>query len=69
MPYATYLGGRGLSARADLGGLNLSDVPKVFVEAGNMRSARDAALLSDARFRERIALALARGLDAFLARS
>jgi N-acetylmuramoyl-L-alanine amidase len=68
LPYATYLGGRGLVARGDLGGLNLSDVPKVFVEAGNMRNTRDAALLSDARFRERIAVALARGLAAYLAR-
>ena len=67
MPYASYVGGSGLVARGDLGGLNLSDVPKVFVEAGNMRNARDAALLSDPRFRERIALALARGLDSFLA--
>jgi N-acetylmuramoyl-L-alanine amidase len=67
MPYASYVGGRGLAARSDLGGLNLSNVPKVFVEAGNMRNTRDAALLSDPRFRERIALALARGLDAFLA--
>ena len=66
LPYATYVGGSGLVARSDLGGLNLSDVPKVFVEAGNMRNARDAALLSDPRFRERIARALARGLDAFL---
>jgi N-acetylmuramoyl-L-alanine amidase len=68
IPYASYVGGGGLVARGDLGGLNLSDVPKVFVEAGNMRNARDAALLSDPRFRERIALALARGLDAYLAR-
>ena len=48
LPYATYLGGRGLSVRSDLGGLNLSDVPKVFVEAGNMRNAADARLLESA---------------------
>ena len=39
LPYAAYLGGDGLSVRSDLGGLNLSDVPKVFVETGNMRRA------------------------------
>jgi N-acetylmuramoyl-L-alanine amidase len=68
LPYATYLGRRGLSVRTDLGGLNLSDVPKVFVETGNMRNARDAALLESPAFREREARALAAGLRAFLAR-
>jgi N-acetylmuramoyl-L-alanine amidase len=67
LPYSTYAGRAGLDARSDLGGLNLSDVPKVFVESGNMRNARDAALLSSARFRQRIAEALADGLGAYLA--
>jgi N-acetylmuramoyl-L-alanine amidase len=66
MPYATYVGDRGLVARSDLGGLNLSDVPKVFVETGNMRNARDATLLASAPFRNRAARALADGLGAFL---
>jgi N-acetylmuramoyl-L-alanine amidase len=68
LPYSTYAGRRGLDARSDLGGLNLSNVPKVFVETGNMRNGRDAALLSDARFRQRVAEALARGLTAYLAK-
>jgi len=68
LPYATYIGRRGLSVRSDLGGLNLSDVPKVFVETGNMRSPRDAALLARPAFREREAQALADGLRAYLAR-
>lgn len=68
MPYATYLGGNGLSVRSDLGGLNLSDVPKVFVETGNMRSGADARLLESPAFRQRIARALAAGLTRFLAR-
>ena len=38
LPRATYLGGSGLVARGDLGGLRLSDVPKVFVETANMRN-------------------------------
>ncbi len=67
MPYATYIGRAGLDRRSDLGGLNLSDVPKVFVETGNMRNATDARLLANARFRRREAQALARGLAAFLA--
>ena len=68
MPYATYAGSHGLAVRSDLGGLNLSDVPKVFVETGNMRNTTDAALLTSPRFREREARALAAGLAAFLAR-
>ena len=68
LPYATYLGGNGLSVRSDLGGLNLSDVPKVFVETGNMRNRADAALLESPRFRERIARSIAAGLARFLSR-
>lgn len=64
--YANYIGSKGLSVRGDIGGLNLSDVPKVFIETGNMRNAADAALLSSARFRQRIANALAEGLRVFL---
>lgn len=67
MPYATYTGDRGLAVRSDLGGLNLSDVPKVFIETGNLRNPTDAALLSDAGFRQRAAESLARGLRAYLA--
>ena len=68
LPYATYLGGNGLSVRSDLGGLNLSDVPKVFVETGNMRNRSDARLLESPRFRERIARSIAAGLARFLSR-
>jgi N-acetylmuramoyl-L-alanine amidase len=66
-PYANYVGHKALDVRTDLGGLNLSTVPKVFIECGNMRNAADAAKLSSAAFRQRIAVALAAGLTAFLA--
>jgi N-acetylmuramoyl-L-alanine amidase len=66
LPTATYLGGNGLSVRSDFGGLNLSDVPKVLFESANMRNATDAALLAEPRFRQRIARALANGLQRFL---
>ena len=62
MPTSTYFGSAGLVERSDLGGLNLSDVPKVLVETGNMRNATDAALLEDPGFRQRDAQALAAGL-------
>ena len=67
-PYSDYVGERGLDVRTDLGGLNLSTVPKVFIECGNMRNSADAARLTSPRFRERIAVALAAGFTAFLNR-
>ena len=67
-PYSDYVGRRGLDVRTDLGGLNLSRVPKVFIECGNMPNAADAVRLTSPRFRERIAVALAAGFTAFLNR-
>ena len=65
VPYSTYAGHDAVSVRSDLGGLNLSRVPKVFIETGNMRNATDAALLTDAGFRQRAAEAIAAGLADF----
>ena len=67
MPTSTYYASQGLAERTDLGGLNLSNVPKVFIETGNMRNATDTGLLEDAGFRARAAQQLAVGLDRFLA--
>jgi N-acetylmuramoyl-L-alanine amidase len=66
VPYSTYVGRDGLDQRSDLGGLNLSRVPKVFIETGNMDSAADAALLEDPAFRQRAAHSLLAGLQAYL---
>lgn len=66
LPRATYLGGDGLVARGDLGGLRLSDVPKVFIETANMRNAADARKLESRRFRKRIARGVAEGVMRFL---
>lgn len=66
VPYSDYAGDGALSVRSDLGGLNLSDVPKVFLEAGNMRNAADAALLASPRFRQRAAVGIASGVRAYL---
>lgn len=65
---STYAGRRGIDVRGDLGGLNLSNVPKVFVELGNMRNARDARLLRRARWRQRVAVVLARALGRYVMR-
>jgi N-acetylmuramoyl-L-alanine amidase len=66
IPPATYVGGDGVVARSDLGGLRLSDVPKVFVETGNMRNAADAAILESRRGRLAIARGIADGVGRFL---
>lgn len=63
---ANYLGSGGLMKRSDLGGLNLSDVPKVFIETGNMRNASDAAFLTSPEGQQQIAEALATGLASYL---
>jgi N-acetylmuramoyl-L-alanine amidase len=65
-PYSDYIGSAGLDVRTDLGGLNLSTVPKVFIECANMRNSGDAARLTSAAFRQRIAVALAAAFIAFL---
>jgi N-acetylmuramoyl-L-alanine amidase len=66
LPYSTYIGRNALDYRNDLGGLNLSTVPKIFIECGNMRNAAEAAKFQDPAFRQRIALALANGLQHYL---
>jgi N-acetylmuramoyl-L-alanine amidase len=66
MPRSTYLGVEGLDTRGDLGGLNLSTVPKVFLELGNMRNQADLALLEDPLFQEQLADAVAAGLRQYL---
>ncbi|MFG3256229.1 N-acetylmuramoyl-L-alanine amidase [Streptomyces sp. NPDC048172] len=64
---ANYLGdGEGLDTREDLGGLNLSKVPKVFLECGNMRDARDASRLTSTKWRTKAADGITRGIESFL---
>ena len=47
-------------------GLNLSHVPKVFIETGNMRNTTDAARLGDPSFRQAAAESIAAALAEFL---
>jgi N-acetylmuramoyl-L-alanine amidase len=64
---ANYLaGGDGLDTRSDLATLNLSDVPTVLVELGNMRSPRDAAVMTRPAGRAGYAAALATAVRRFL---
>ena len=67
IPTSTYIGQEGINVRADMGGLNLSVVPKVLVECGNMRNAGDAAMMTNPVYRQRMAEGLAAGLAAYLA--
>ncbi|QES54501.1 N-acetylmuramoyl-L-alanine amidase [Streptomyces venezuelae] len=64
---ANYLGsGTGLVVRDDLGGLNLSTRPKVFIECGNMRDAKDAAQLTSPEWRQKAAQGISDGIVGFL---
>ena len=63
---ATYVGSNGIDIRGDLGGLNLSDVPKVFVELGNMRNRRDARNMRKPAWREKVAARLASAVTAYV---
>jgi N-acetylmuramoyl-L-alanine amidase len=69
MPTSTYDGRRGIAHRSDLAGLNLATQPKVLVECGNMRNARDAHLLTSTRFQRRVAASFAAAVVRYLARS
>ncbi|MFE6284289.1 N-acetylmuramoyl-L-alanine amidase [Streptomyces sp. NPDC057877] len=64
---SNYVGdGTGLVTRDDLGGLNLSTVPKVFIECGNMRDTKDAALLTSGAWRQKAAQGISEGIVSFL---
>ncbi|MEU8042123.1 N-acetylmuramoyl-L-alanine amidase [Streptosporangium sp. NPDC049078] len=68
LSYSTYIGKNALDYRDDLGGLNLSTVPKIFIESGNMKNPTEAAKFQQAAFRQKIALSLANGLQQYLKR-
>lgn len=58
-------GGDGIDVRSDLATLNLSDVPTVMVELGNMRGS-DARVMTTPRGRARYARGLVAGVRGFL---
>jgi N-acetylmuramoyl-L-alanine amidase len=65
-PVSSYDGVNGIQPRDDLAGINLSTVPKVFIECANMRNAADAALVTSSRWQALAARAIAAGLASFL---
>ena len=66
MPVSDYYGHDGYIRRDDLAGLNLTTMPKVLIECGNMKNARDAALLVRPGVQRSIARALAAAIVRFL---
>nr|WP_307804871.1 N-acetylmuramoyl-L-alanine amidase [Streptomyces sp. VRA16 Mangrove soil] len=66
-PPSNYIGGgTALDTRSDLGGLNLSTVPKVFIECGNMRDSQDASRLTSGSWRQKAAQGISEGIVSFL---
>lgn len=66
MPASNYDGTDGISYRDNLAGLNLTTVPKVLVECGNMRNSTDAALLVRPSFQRLAARAFAEAITSYL---
>ncbi len=66
MPVSNYDGVAGFQPRDDLAGLNLTTMPKVLIEVGNMRNATDAAMMVSAGFQRRAARAMAAAIITFL---
>jgi N-acetylmuramoyl-L-alanine amidase len=66
MPQSNYSGTDGLTTRDDLAGLNLTTVPKVLVECGNMPNSTDAALLVSSAYQQQVARAFTAAIIVFL---
>ncbi len=66
MPVSDYDGVNGIDFRDDLAGLNLTSVPKVLIECGNMRNSTDAALLVTSSFQQLAARAMATAITRYL---
>jgi N-acetylmuramoyl-L-alanine amidase len=66
LPVGNYYGVNGIISRTDLGTLNMSDVPVVMVEMGNMKNSADAARMTSSTGRDRYAAGLVQGIRIFL---
>jgi N-acetylmuramoyl-L-alanine amidase len=66
MPESDYYGHDGIIFRNDLAGLNLTTVPKILIESGNMQNPTDARLLQKTWFQKRLARAYTAAIVAFL---
>jgi N-acetylmuramoyl-L-alanine amidase len=66
MPESNYYGSSGVIVRDDLAGLNLTTVPKVLIECGNMPNSTDAGLLTSPAFQQQLARGFTAAIVAFL---
>ena len=65
---ANYYATNGIISRTDLGTLNMSDIPTVMVELGNMKNSGDAARMMSTTGRSHYAAGLVAGIRTFLGR-
>lgn len=68
LPIANYYATNGIVTRTNLGTLNMSDVPVVEVELGNMKNASDATRMKSSSGRDRYAAGLVAGIRVYLGR-
>jgi N-acetylmuramoyl-L-alanine amidase len=68
MPTSSYDGVNGITHRNDLAGLNLTKVPLVLIECGNMRNATDARLMTSTHFQQRLARSFTAAIIGFVHR-
>ena len=66
MPVSNYYGASGVLERDNLAGLNLTTVPKILIECGNMPNPTDATMLTSPAFQQQAARALTAAIVAFL---
>jgi len=66
MPVSSYDGVDGLQPRNNLAGLNLTTVPKVLIECGNMQNPTDADVLITPAFQQSAAAAIAQAITIYL---
>jgi len=68
LPIANYYTTTGIRTRTDFATFNLSDIPTVMVELGNMKNAGDAGRMKSSTGRDRYASGLVAGIRIFLHR-
>jgi N-acetylmuramoyl-L-alanine amidase len=66
LPVSNYDGVNGIQSRDNLAGLNLTRVPMVLIETGNMRNTTDAAMLVSPAFQQQVARAILAAIVKFL---
>lgn len=66
LPIANYYTTTGIRTRTDFATFNLSDIPTVMVELGNMKNAGDARRMKSASGRDRYAAGIVAGIRTYL---